>query len=111
MKIVETYSHLNGLEFLIVHRPNLWEEIQQVIKKVNAKACKVKVSKEKEIKGKLLYSPIEMNKSFKKLLNKLSWEESRVSYWVTKDEKLIRKILIEAGPWSDIPIICGRCTN
>jgi len=32
-----------------------------------------------------------MNKSFKNKLEKLDWKESRVSYWVTKDEKLIRK--------------------
>lgn len=25
MKIVETYSHLNGLEFLLVHKKELWE--------------------------------------------------------------------------------------
>jgi len=31
MNIVETYSHLNGLEFLIVHKPGLWEEIRKVI--------------------------------------------------------------------------------
>ena len=30
MKIVETYSHLNGLEFLIVHKPKLWKEITVV---------------------------------------------------------------------------------
>lgn len=45
------------------------------------------------MKGRLLYSPIEMNKSFKKLLESKKWMESRVSYWVTKDEKLIRKTL------------------
>ena len=45
------------------------------------------------MKGRLLYSPKEMNKSFKKLLASRKWEESRVSYWVTKDEKLIRKTL------------------
>ncbi len=28
MKIAETYSHLNGLEFLLVHKPDLWREIQ-----------------------------------------------------------------------------------
>ncbi|UCE06219.1 MAG: restriction endonuclease, partial [bacterium] len=43
--------------------------------------------------GKLLYSPIDMNASFKELLVNLGWEESRVSYWVTKNEKLIRKTL------------------
>jgi len=93
VKIVETYSHLNGLEYLLVHKSELWQEIKSVIKQVDGKACKTKVSKEKTMKGRLLYSPIEMNKSFKTLLESRKWEESRVSYWVTKDEKLIRKTL------------------
>lgn len=93
MRIVETYSHLNGLEYLLVHKPQLWQEIQDVIQEVDGNACKTKVSKEKTMKGRLLFSPIDMNKSFKKLLEDKGWTESRVSYWVTKDEKLIRKTL------------------
>jgi len=93
MKICETYSHLNGLEFLLVHKPKLWEEVNSVVAAVNAEKCKTKISKEKGKKGKLLYSPVDMNAAFKKLLKKKSWEESRVSYWVTKSEKLIRKTL------------------
>jgi hypothetical protein len=93
MKIVETYSHLNGLEFLIVHKPKLWKEIKNVVLSVDAENCKTKVSKEKTMKGKLLYSPIDMNSAFSKLLRANKWEESRVSYWVTKNEKLIRKTL------------------
>lgn len=34
-----------------------------------------------------------MNKAFSKLLHTNQWKESRVSYWVTKNEKLIRKTL------------------
>ena len=97
MKISETYSHLNGLEFLLVHQPKLWREIQDVVAKVDAEACKTKVSKEKTMKGKLLYSPVAMNSTFSKLLRARSWEESRVSYWVTKNEKLIRKTLTMPG--------------
>jgi len=93
MQIVETYSHLNGLEFLLVHKPNLWQEIQSVIADIDANGCRTKVSKEKTMKGKLLYSPIDMNSAFKSLLRKKSWEESRVTYWVTRSEKLIRKTL------------------
>lgn len=93
MKIVETYSHLNGLEFLIVHKPKLWKEIKNVVLSVDAENCKTKVSKEKTMKGKLLYSPIDMNSAFSKLLRANKWAESRVSYWVTKNEKLIRKTL------------------
>ena len=93
MKIAETYSHLNGLEYLLVHKKKLWMELKKVISLVDAGKCKTKVSKEKTRKGQTLYSPIEMNKEFKKLLGQKNWEESRVSYWVTKNEKLIRKTL------------------
>ena len=93
MKIIETYSHLNGQEFLIVHMPSLWSDITEVIAAVDAEKCRTKISKEKSMKGKLLYSPIEMNKEFTRLLRAKGWEESRVSYWVTKSAKLIRKTL------------------
>jgi len=93
MRIAETYSHLNGLEFLIVHKPQLWEEIQAVIAAVDAQECKTEVSREKGMVGKLLFSPIDMNKAFRRLLQGKGWRESRVSYWVTSDEKLIRKTL------------------
>ena len=43
--------------------------------------------------GKVLYSPIDMNKAFSSLLAKKGWAESRVSYWVTKSERLIRQTL------------------
>jgi hypothetical protein len=93
MNIVETFSHLNGLEFLLVHKPKLWKEIKEVIKFVDAEGCKVKISKEKTMKGKLLYSPIALNKTFGEFLREKDWQESRVKYWVTKSEKLIRKTL------------------
>ena len=96
MKIAEIYSHLNGLEYLIVHKKGLWEELQKVVSSVDAEKCKTKISKEKTKKGKTLYSPIEMNEEFKKLLGQKNWKESRVNYWVTKNEKLIRKTLTMA---------------
>jgi hypothetical protein len=93
MKIVETYSHLNGLEFLLVHKPALWEEIKEVISAVDAKRCRTKVSRERTMIGDLLFSPIDMNVAFKRFLRAKAWEENRVSYWVTRNEKLIRKTL------------------
>lgn len=93
MKIAQQHSHLNGYEFLLVHKPELWKEIETVISKVDAEKCKTKVSKEKRMVGKLLYSPIAMNENFKELLRQSEWNESRVSYWVTGNEKLIQKTL------------------
>ncbi len=65
MKIAATYSHLNGLEFLLVHQANLWAEIQQVIASIDAEAHKTKVSKEKRMLGRMLYSPGDMNAAIK----------------------------------------------
>jgi len=95
MKIVKTYSHQNGLEYLLVHKPKLWKEIQDVIKLVDAEVCRTKVSNEVRMKGQLKYSPIDMNKSFDELLRARKWEESRVTYWVTDDERLIRKTITQ----------------
>ena len=66
---------------------------QRVVASINAKACRTKVSKEKRTMDKLLYSPIDMNAAFKQSLHRVGWAESRVSYWVTRNEKLIRKTL------------------
>ena len=35
MKIATHHSHLNGLEFLLVHKPRLWKEIQDVINRTS----------------------------------------------------------------------------
>ena len=44
-------------------------------------------------KGKILYSPIDLNAQFKQELEMRGWSESRVNYWVTRNEKLIRMTL------------------
>lgn len=93
MRIVAKYSHLNGLEYLLVHKPQLWHEVEAVICAVDADRCKTKLSKEKTKKGQILFSPVEMNKRFRDLFRANTWQERRVSYWVTSDERLIRKTL------------------
>ena len=93
MKIAAHYSHLNGLEYLLVHQPGIWEDIQGIIASVDGKTCKTKVSKEKTMKGKLLYSPKDMNAAMKIGFDHHGWKESRVSYWVTKNANLIRKTI------------------
>jgi hypothetical protein len=80
MKIVQTYSHLNGLEYLLVHKKRLWAEIQSVIQDIDASACRTKVSKELRMKGQTKYSPIDMNRQFDHRLQGRGWVESRVTY-------------------------------
>ena len=92
MQITATYSHLNGMEYLLVHRPTLWSEILDVIASVDAAACKTKVSKEKTMRGKLLYSPVDMNDAFKISFRNQGWTERRNTFWVTDDEELMRGV-------------------
>lgn len=93
MKIAAQHSHQNGWEFIKVHKPKLWKEIQTIIGAVDATACKSKVSKEKRTIGTAFYSPIEMNKLMMHEFGKHGWKEQRTSYWVTEDAKLIEKTM------------------
>ena len=93
MKIQFTYSHLNGLEWLLHHHPQLWEEIKESIENVNSDECMTKTSKEKTMEGKVLYSPIDMNLEIKKEFEARGWKEERYTYYVTDDSKLTKKIV------------------
>jgi hypothetical protein len=55
MKLIETYSHLNGLEYLLVHKKPLWDEVKEVISSIDAVKYKTKV--EKLIRKTLTMSP------------------------------------------------------
>ena len=88
------HSHLNGHEWLLVHEKSIWQEIESTIEAIDANKYKTKISKEKTMLGRSLYAPIELNEAFKRELKKHKWKESRTSYWVTEDYRLIRKILM-----------------
>lgn len=91
MKIGQIYSHLNGLEFLIVHKPVLWDEIQTAIYNVDASMAFEKVSREKTMIGKILYSPSRLNQLFKSEFSQNSWSETRIAYYVNEDLQTTRE--------------------
>lgn len=93
MRIVKRYSHLNGEEFLLVHRPDLWQEVQDVIAGVDAATHRTKVSREKTTFGKLLYVPRGLNKAFGEEFQARDWKERRQAFWVTSDEKILRGVV------------------
>ena len=92
MQIKARYSHLNGEEYLLVHRKELWEEVQTVIERVDALACRTKVSRERTMQGRTLFSPTDMNRAFRDGLRRLGWSERRSTFWVTDDEKVLRSV-------------------
>lgn len=80
MKKIYEYSHLGGSEILRVNYPQIEIEIDQVIKQVTANH--IKESKEKTKMGKMLISPIDLNKQFKKKFEDLGFKEIRDTYTI-----------------------------
>ncbi|MBN2411819.1 BstYI [candidate division KSB1 bacterium] len=81
MKIIYEYSHLGGTEILKVRYPEIDKEITDIISKINAQ--RLKISKEKTMPGKELFSPKDMNLQFKKYFNKAGYKELRDTYKIT----------------------------
>ncbi|MDR0995460.1 MAG: restriction endonuclease [Tannerella sp.] len=93
MKIAQTYSHLNGEEYILVHHEDLYKEICRLIESIDADQCLTKESKEKTKKGNLLYSPVSLNQAFRENFNTQGWTESRYEYYVTTDRQLLPELL------------------
>lgn len=93
MKIAHKYSHLNGEEYLIVHRKKFYKEICAVIESIKLEDFRTKISKEKTKQGKTLYSPVALNKEFERQFRLHNWKESRYSYHVTTDYNLMQELV------------------
>ncbi|MDO9337416.1 MAG: BglII/BstYI family type II restriction endonuclease [Caulobacter sp.] len=95
MRILQTYSHLNGLEFLEARKPAILGEIFSVIESVDAASCRTKESKERAKLGRLLYSPSAMNGAMKAGFAACDqgWESVRTDYWVCEDAATNRRII------------------
>ncbi|MEX1248627.1 MAG: BglII/BstYI family type II restriction endonuclease [Anaerolineales bacterium] len=92
MKIYKVYSHLNGEEFLQVHKQGLYDEIRSVIESIDASKYKTKESQEKRKVGNMVYNPGELNKAFKGMFNKLGWEERRRDFYVSDKHGIVKVI-------------------
>lgn len=81
MKIVYEYSHLGGAEILQVRYPDHVREINAVIAEV--KANRSKISAEKTMRGRELYSPKDMNRQFCDAFRARGYLELRDTYTIT----------------------------
>ena len=78
MKIAGIYSFNKGKEVIEKTHPELLKEIHTIISAVDASLYKDKISKEKTMKGKHLYSPVSLNNAYKDLFKKKKWTPIRV---------------------------------
>jgi hypothetical protein len=81
VKIVYEYSHLGGSEILQVRYPEINQQINEVIENIRD-LKKLKRSKEKTMRGVLLYAPVDLNARFDSAFHRLGFKEIRDTYTV-----------------------------
>lgn len=97
MRILAQYSFADGRDYINSHFPQLFKEIENAIEKVDASKCLIKESKEKTMRGKILYSPVSLNKKFKEYLFPKGWRNVKEScdyptkYYVNSYKPAIKK--------------------
>jgi len=78
MIIAGRYSFNDGEEEVQRRYPHLLKEIEEAISAISSNEFKTKISREKTMVGKELYSPVELNNAFKRELAPKGWNNYRV---------------------------------
>jgi len=78
MRIVAQFDFNGGKDAVYSKYQEEYAQIVNAIESVDAKMHKTKVSKEKTMPGRVLYSPVEINKEFQKILRKNGWQSHKV---------------------------------
>lgn len=65
MKVAGVYSFKRGREEVEKRYPRHLEEIVRVITSIDSSHFKTKVSKEKTMRGRMLFNPVALNAAFK----------------------------------------------
>lgn len=78
MYIIAEFSFKNGKDFIEKHHGTELDEVREVISSIDASHLKTKISKEKTMVGRALYSPKRMNSMFKKLFIDKGWTPVKI---------------------------------
>lgn len=79
MKVVAHYNFNNGFESVMRNYESEYNEIINAINSIDASLYKTKISREKTMEGRKLYSPVEINDQFKKILLPQKWKNYKVN--------------------------------
>ncbi|APB34173.1 Restriction endonuclease BglII [Gloeomargarita lithophora Alchichica-D10] len=79
MIIAGMYSFNNGQEIIGNNYAHELQEVKEVINLIDSESCRIKISKEKTMPGKLLYQPAKLNKLFQKAFTERQWQKYRIA--------------------------------
>lgn len=77
MIIAGRFSFNHGESYIQKNFPTLLAEIEACIACIDKEQHKTKISKEKTMSGRKLYSPVALNQAFKKALHPLGWKNHK----------------------------------
>lgn len=76
------------------HHHEIWDELEQAIQAIDAETYRTKVSKEKTMLGRKLFSPTQLNRAFRKELYGRGWQKpERYNFLMSADEALSRELI------------------
>ncbi len=78
MRIAAQYSFKNGFDEITKRFPHLLDEIKSGIANIDASEARTKISAEKTMLGRTLYSPVQLNEAFKNELFPKGWKNLKV---------------------------------
>lgn len=73
MRVVAEYSFNKGASVVKDKYAQLYSELLSAIERIDSSRYRTKISEEKTMAGKALFSPLELNKAFKELLHPMGW--------------------------------------
>jgi len=79
MYIIAEFSFKKGKDFIEKHHGTELDEIRKVISSIDASRLKTKISKEKTMVGRELYSPERMNDALKKSFEAKGWTPVKIA--------------------------------
>jgi len=110
MNIVARYSFNGGEEAINERFAELLEELTSSISAVNASDFKIKVSREKTMAGRLLYSPKGLNMAIFTLLDKKGWRTERIKcdYSATTPNSVTSELTSSSGAFREMDFVKRR---
>jgi hypothetical protein len=111
MRIAGEYSFANGAEIVKDQFGDLLTEVENAIGSIDAESHRTKVSKEKTMLGRMLISPTDLNKEFKKTLEPQGWKNHKenceypTSYYVNG---YLPEVINAQSPYRDMDFVKNR---
>lgn len=110
MIVAAQYSFNKGKEKIESEYHDYLSEIYQVINSVDSTICQTKKSKEKTMVDKMLYSPVELNKEFKKYFHPRGWKNYKVNCDYSNDHYIngYKPNSVGRTPYRDMDFVKDR---